>query len=60
MSNYGKIHQWKVETFHADGQRDMTELIVAFRNFANAPKDQTEFMNPESECTIHEQSVLEP
>jgi hypothetical protein len=34
--------------FHADGQRDMTKLIVAFRNFANAPKDQTEFMNPES------------
>jgi hypothetical protein len=23
--------------FHADGQTDMTKLIVAFRNFANAP-----------------------
>jgi len=22
-----------------DGQRDMTKLIVAFRNFANAPKN---------------------
>jgi hypothetical protein len=24
--------------FHADGQTDMTKLIVAFRNFVNAPK----------------------
>jgi len=26
------------ELFHADGWTDMTMLIVAFRNFANAPK----------------------
>jgi hypothetical protein len=26
------------ELFHADGQKDMTKLIVAFRNFANATK----------------------
>jgi hypothetical protein len=26
------------KSFHADGQTDMTKLIVAFRNFANAPK----------------------
>jgi hypothetical protein len=26
------------ELFHADGQTDMTKLIVAFRSFANAPK----------------------
>jgi len=26
------------ELFHADGQTDMTRLMVAFRNFANAPK----------------------
>jgi hypothetical protein len=25
--------------FYADGQTDMTKLIVAFRNFANAPKN---------------------
>jgi len=24
--------------FHADGQTDVTKLIVAFRNYANAPK----------------------
>jgi hypothetical protein len=28
-----------VELFHADGQTDMMNLIVAFRNFANAPKN---------------------
>ena len=26
------------ELFHADGQTDMTKLIVSFRNFSNAPK----------------------
>ena len=26
------------ELFHADGQTDTTKLIVAFRNFTNAPK----------------------
>jgi hypothetical protein len=26
------------QLFHADGQTDMTKLIVAFRSFANAPK----------------------
>ena len=25
--------------FHADRRTDMTKLIVAFRNFANAPND---------------------
>ena len=27
------------ELFHAGGRTDMTKLIVAFRNFANAPKN---------------------
>jgi len=26
------------ELFRADGRTDMTKLIVAFRNFANAPR----------------------
>jgi len=26
------------EAFHADGQTDIAMLLVAFRNFANAPK----------------------
>ena len=28
------------ELFHADGQTDKTKVIVAFRNFANAPKKE--------------------
>ena len=28
----------EAELFHADGQTDMTNLIVAFRSFATAPK----------------------
>ena len=30
----------QVELFHANGQTDMTKLIFAFRNFANAPKNE--------------------
>jgi hypothetical protein len=33
-----KIGPEGAELFHADGQTDMTTLIVAFRNFANASK----------------------
>ena len=29
----------EVELPHTDGQTDMPKLIVAFRNFANAPKN---------------------
>jgi len=32
-----KIRPVGVELFQADGQTHMTKLIVAFRNFANAP-----------------------
>jgi len=28
------------EWFHADGRTDTTELIVAFRNFANLPPNE--------------------
>jgi hypothetical protein len=31
------------EGFHADGQTDTTKLIVAFRNFARAPKNRVYF-----------------
>jgi len=36
-----KIRLVGVEFFHADGRTDMTKLIVAFRKFANAPKNVT-------------------
>ena len=42
ISNIMKIRPMGAELFHADrrtdGQTDMTQLIVTFRNFANAPK----------------------
>jgi len=34
-----KIRPVGAEFFHADGRTDMTKLTVAFRNFANAPKN---------------------
>jgi hypothetical protein len=40
MSNLMKIRPLGAELFHADGQTDMTKLIVAFRNFAKAPKNE--------------------
>ena len=32
-----KIRPAGVELFHADGRTDMRKLLVAFRNFPNAP-----------------------
>ena len=34
-----KVRPVGVDLFHADGQTDMTKLFVAFRNFANEPKN---------------------
>ena len=34
-----KIRLVRFELLHADGKADMTKLIVAFSNFANAPKN---------------------
>jgi len=34
-----KIHPVRAELFHADGETDMTKLIVALRNFAKASKN---------------------
>jgi len=34
-----KIRPVGAELFHADGQTYMAKLIVAFRNFANSPKN---------------------
>jgi len=33
-----KIRPVGAELFHADRRTEMTELIISFRNFANAPK----------------------
>jgi hypothetical protein len=34
-----KIRPVGAMLFHADGQTDLTKVIVAFRNFANVPKN---------------------
>jgi hypothetical protein len=41
MSNFMKMRPVGAELFHSDGQTDMTKLIVAFHNVANAPKKWT-------------------
>ena len=38
VSNFIKFRPVGAELFHADGQTDMTKVIVAFRNFVNMPK----------------------
>jgi hypothetical protein len=45
ISNLMKIGPVGAELFRADGRTDMTKLIVAFGNFANAPKSATPRMN---------------
>ena len=40
MSSSIKILPVGAELIHADGWTDMTKLIVAFRNFANEPKQK--------------------
>jgi hypothetical protein len=42
-SKFIKIRPVGAELFHADGQTDKTKLIVAFRNFAKANKNQLLF-----------------
>ena len=39
MSNSMKILPTGAELFYVDGQTDMVKLLVVFRNFANAPKN---------------------
>ena len=37
-----KINPLGAELFHADRRTNMVKLIVVFRNFANAPKNESE------------------
>jgi len=43
MSNFMKIRPVGADLFHADRRIDMTKLMVAFRNFANAPKNSLSY-----------------
>jgi len=40
-----KSHPVEAELFHAEGRADMMKLTVAFRNFANAPKNSCHGVN---------------
>jgi len=40
MLNFTKIRPVGTKLFHTDGRTDMTKILVAFRNFANAPKNR--------------------
>jgi hypothetical protein len=46
ISYFTKIRPWGTALFHADGQTEMTKLIVAFQNFANAPKSNYKSVLP--------------
>ena len=39
MLNFVTIRPVGAELFHADGQTDVTKLVVAFRKFTKAPKN---------------------
>jgi hypothetical protein len=45
-----KIRSVGAELFHANGQTDMTKLIVAFRDFANAPNTDIEIKCEAIDC----------
>jgi hypothetical protein len=45
-----KIRPVRAELFHTDERTDMTKQIVAFRNFANAPKHG--FINEELSMVV--------
>ena len=48
VSNSLRIRALATELFHAYGQTDMMKLIVAFRSFANSPKNGRESNNNNS------------
>jgi len=47
ISNFKNMRPVDAELFHADGrtdrETDMSKVIVAFRNFANAPKTKVSY-----------------
>ena len=44
VSNFINIRSLGAELLPTDGQTDVTKLIVAYRNFANAPKKSQHFV----------------
>jgi hypothetical protein len=56
ISTFIKIRLVGAELFHADrqtdGRKDMTKIIVAFRNYANAPKSSIIFPQGAFMCCV--------
>jgi len=50
-----KTHPEGADLFHAERRTDITKLVVAFRNFANAPKQMTDSY---SSCSVGSISIL--
>jgi hypothetical protein len=46
------------EMFDADGQMDMTKLVIAFRNFMNAPKNLRNLNQGKDQALLSVHSVL--
>jgi hypothetical protein len=46
ISDFMKIFPLGRELFHPAGKTDMTKLTVAFRKFANAPKNRWLLLKP--------------
>jgi hypothetical protein len=51
VPNFMNIRPVGAELFHADGQTDMTKLMVPFRNFAKVPK-MTQGLSQVVECIL--------
>jgi hypothetical protein len=49
-SNFKHIRQIGAELFYEEGHTDMTQLVVAFRNFGNARKNKCKFYIVSRSC----------
>jgi hypothetical protein len=53
-----KIRQVGADLFHAGERADMTKIIVAFRNFANAPKNDTHIADSHNKPYYYRERVV--
>jgi hypothetical protein len=55
-----KVRSVRAELFRADGQTDMTELIVTFPNFGNAPKNCMIYFSDQNSFTFLFYTLFQP
>jgi len=58
ISNFTKILSPGIVLFLGDGRTDMTQLIVAFRNFAKARESGPRLRGHEEKGIIHRNTLL--